>query len=126
MLGPAYMKISQRYIPTDIIQRNNLNPKFHNDYIYYKIKKGMCGLKQAALLAYIILVKNLRPYGYFPTSHTEGIWKHKTKPIIFCLTVYDFGVKCFHKKMLYISLMHFNNITNYPQIETETFFVVFK
>ncbi len=63
------------------------------------IKKGMYGLKQAALvLAYNFLKKNLAPHdGYEPIPHTDGLWKHKTRNITFCLCVDDFGIKYFHK-----------------------------
>ena len=91
------MKIPQKYIPPDIINKYNLKSKFHNGYIYCEINKGMYGLKQAALLAYNFLVKKLQPYGYNPIPHTIGIWTHKSRPITFSLCVDDFGVKCFHK-----------------------------
>ena len=66
---------------------------FHNDYIYVKIKKGMYGLKQAAILAYQHLVNNLAPFGYHPIPHTVGLWRHESRPISFCLCVDDFGIK---------------------------------
>ena len=53
----------------------------------------MYGLKQAAILAYDNLQKNLKPFGYSPVVGTIGIWKHVTRPITFCLCVDDFGIK---------------------------------
>ena len=41
--------------------------------MYYKINKGMYGLKQAPLLAYNFQVKNLQPYGYYPMPPIIGI-----------------------------------------------------
>ena len=34
---------------------------------------------------------------YHPIPHTIDIWKHKSRPITFCLYVDDFGVTYFHK-----------------------------
>ena len=49
----------------------NLDTKLATDgYIYVKIKKGMYRLKQAAVLAFDNLVKNLSRYGYSPIPHT--------------------------------------------------------
>ena len=59
------------------------------------IKKGMYGLKQAAILAYKHFVKLLAPHGYCPCPNTTGLWKHDTRPTKFCLYVNDFGVKYF-------------------------------
>ena len=53
----------------------------------------MCGLKQAAILAYGNLVQNLQPYGYKPIPHTPGLWNNDTKPITFFLCVNDFVIK---------------------------------
>ncbi len=97
MLNPEYMKIAYKYFPPDIITKNNLQDLVHNGYFYCKIKKGMYNLKQATLLAYNYLVSKLAPHGYCPIPHTIGLWKHDTKPIIFCLCVDDFGLKYTNK-----------------------------
>jgi hypothetical protein len=55
----------------------------------------MYGLKQAAILAYAHLVKQLAPYGYHPSPYTTGLWYHVIRPTKFCLCVDDFGVKYF-------------------------------
>ena len=52
MQQPEYMKVPFRFHPEDIQQRYDLYNKVHNNFIYIKIKGGMYGLKQAALLAY--------------------------------------------------------------------------
>ena len=49
------MKIPSRYITPIINHKYNLQRKIKNNYVYCKIKKGMYGLKQAALLAYNFL-----------------------------------------------------------------------
>jgi hypothetical protein len=53
----------------------------------------MYGLPQAGILANELLQRNLAKYGYRPTQHTHGLWKHDTRPISFSLVVEDFGVK---------------------------------
>ena len=58
----------------------------------------MYGLKQAAILAYQHIKNTLQPHGYYPVIGTVGLWKHKTRPISFCLCVDDFGIKYFDKK----------------------------
>ena len=58
-----YMRIPTKCIPHDIFSKYNLTTKIHNGYIYCKIKKGMHGLKQAAVLAFNRLKENLAPYG---------------------------------------------------------------
>ena len=68
----------------------------HGNYIYIKIKKGMYGLKQAAVLAYECLSKILKKAGYSPIPATLGLWKHSTRKPIFSLCVDDFGVKYYN------------------------------
>jgi len=58
----------------------------------------MYGLKQAGIIAYKHLVKNLLPYGYTPLHNTPGVWKHQRRKTTFTLCVDDFGVKYFDKK----------------------------
>ena len=53
----------------------------------------MYGLPQAGILANELLQKNLAKFGYYQCKHTPGIWKHKTRPIVFVLVVDYFGVK---------------------------------
>ena len=53
----------------------------------------MYGLPQSGILANKLLVKRLDLFGYYPVEHTPGLWKHKTRPVVFSLVVDDFGVK---------------------------------
>ena len=53
----------------------------------------MYGLKQAAVLTYDHLIKNLKIDGCYPIPHTVGLWTHSTHNICFCLCVDDFGIK---------------------------------
>ena len=98
MARPEYMRVLLKHFPADIVRRYNLtNIVTKNGYIFIKIKKGMYGLKQAAVLAYNELVKNLTPFGYFPIDTTNGLWAHKTRKTKFCLCVDDFGVKTYNE-----------------------------
>ena len=91
-----YMRIALKDIPDEILQEYNLTPLVHHGYLYVEIRKGMYGLKEAGIIAYNNLVKNMKPHGYYPVTHTPGIWRHKTLPTTFTLAVDDFGIKYFH------------------------------
>jgi hypothetical protein len=96
MKNNEFMRIKYKYFPEAIRKQYNLDRFVSSDgYIYIRIKKGMYGLKQAAILAYKHLVNQLAPYGYHPCPHTTGLWQHNTRPTKFCLCVEDFGVKYF-------------------------------
>jgi hypothetical protein len=96
MKDPEFMRIRYKYFPDAIRKQYNLDQFVTNTgYIYIRIKKGMYGLKQAALLAYKHLVNQLAPHGYHPCPYTTGLWEHDTRPTKFCLCVDDFGVKYF-------------------------------
>ena len=53
----------------------------------------MYRLKQAAILAYKLLVNRLESDEYFLVPLTNGLFKHKTQRTTFALCVDDFGVK---------------------------------
>ena len=53
----------------------------------------MYGLKQAAILAYKLLLKRLAQKGYHPIPLTDGLFKHTTRRTIFALCIDDFGIK---------------------------------
>jgi hypothetical protein len=97
MEGNEYMRIHSKYFFGEMREKYNIDNLVADDgYVYVKIKKGMYGLKQAALLAYKHLVNILQPFGYYPCPYTTGLWKHKTRPTVFCLCVDDFGIKYFN------------------------------
>ena len=99
MKKSEYMKVQYKHIPEDIRKHYNLGDKVTSDnYIYICIKKGMYGLKQAAVLAYNQLKEKLQPQGYAPVAGTVGIWEHTTRKTKFCLCVDDFGIKYFSKE----------------------------
>ena len=93
------MKVAYKHFPPDIREMYKLDQLVMKDgYIDVKIKKGMYGLKQAAILAYERLKVTLQQFGYHPVIGTVGLWKHMTRPIQFCLCVDDFGVKYYNRK----------------------------
>ena len=93
---PEYMWIHSKYFSDKFRRIYNLGNKIDADgYVYCKIRKGMYGLKQASILAYRLLVKNLKQYEYYPIDQAQGLWAHNTRKIKFALCVDDFGVKYF-------------------------------
>ena len=101
-----YLRIHSKYFSSQFRDSYKLHDKIHSDgYIYCRIKKGMYGLKQAAILAYKLLLKRLAQEGYTPIPLTDGLFRHKTRPTIFALCVDDFGIK-YH---LMEDLLHLQN-----------------
>ena len=98
MARPEYLRIHSKYFSTAFRTEYKLEPKIHSDgFVYCKVVKGMYGLKQAAILAYKLLLKRLENDGYVPIPLTNGLFKHKQRKTIFALCVDDFGVK-YHSK----------------------------
>ena len=94
-----YMRIHSRYFDQQFRNLYNLHDKIDRDgYVYCEIQLGMYGLKQAAILAYNLIKKRLKPAGYYPIKESNGLWRHKTRKTIFALCVDDFGVKYFNKE----------------------------
>ena len=87
-------------IPPDIVKQYNLNEIAIDGKVYVEIRKGMYCLPQAGILVNEVLQKNLVQFGYYQCKHTPGLWKHKTRPIVFVLVVDDFGVKYVGKEYL--------------------------
>ena len=74
-----YTRIHAKYFSKEFRDKYNLHNKINKDgYVYCIIQKGMYSLKQAAILAYKQLVKNLQQYRYTPIEGTTGLWSHKT------------------------------------------------
>ena len=91
------MRIPIKYIPQEIIDEYNASKFIKNGYIYVEIIKEMYGLKQAGIIANKLLKKRLSKYGFAPTKHTHGLWRHETRPIQFTLVVDDFGIEYTNK-----------------------------
>jgi hypothetical protein len=97
MKDPEYMRIKCKYFSAALRKKYNLDAIVLMRMVasIYKIKKGMYGLKQAALLACQHFVTQLAPHGYHPCPYTTGLWMDDTRPTKFCLCVNDFGIKYF-------------------------------
>ena len=68
------MKIPFRCIPEEICIPYNLYYLVEPDgYVYFKVRKGVHGLKQASRLAFDKLVKLLAPHGYFPALDSPSL-----------------------------------------------------
>jgi len=95
-----YMRVHRRYIPQEVLDEYNLSSEYFDSkgFAYLEIRKGMYGLKEAAILAYDQLKDHLAKYGYVPFKHTPGMWRHSTRPLTFTLAVDDFGIKYFSKQ----------------------------
>ena len=75
-----YMRIQARYFSDDIRLQYDIESLIDSYvYVYVRTKKGVYGLKQAAILAYNRLVKQLKPHGYHPCPETTGLRRHKTR-----------------------------------------------
>ena len=89
-----YIKIHLSKIPDEIIEKYELKSKADEEgFVYIEIRRGMYGLKQSGRIANEQLQAKLAKHGYYPTTTTSGLWKHKNRPIQFALVVDDFGVK---------------------------------
>ena len=93
MLQPEFMRIPLSSIPQTIIEQYKLMEMQSNGFVYVQIDGGMYGLPQATRLANDKLIPRLKAAGYYQAKHTPGLFRHKTKPVMFCLIVDDFGVQ---------------------------------
>jgi hypothetical protein len=72
-----YMKIHVSKIPPEIQKEYNVAAMADcNGYVYFEIRKGMYGLKEAGIVAWQHLVTHLKTYGYEPMRLTTGMWRH--------------------------------------------------
>ena len=99
---PEYIRIHKKYFSPNFVSTYKLHDKIAPDnHIYCGVKKGMYGLKQAAILAYKLLVKRLAIDGYYPIPLTNGLFAHRQLPTKFALTSFNERIEPF--KRLYIS-----------------------
>lgn len=97
--SPEYMRIHIRDITQEIIDEYNVMDYVDEDgYVYCKISGALYGLAQSGYIANKDLEKHLKPFGYYPSKTTAGLWHHKTRPITFTLIVDDFGNSVVNKE----------------------------
>ena len=91
---PEYIRLKISDIPDEIIHEYHLKKIVNSKgFVFLEVTKGMYGLPQAGLLANELLEKRLNKNGYYQSKIIPGLWKHKSRPIMFTLVVDDFGVK---------------------------------
>jgi hypothetical protein len=61
------------------------------------MRQAVWGLPQADILLNRHLLRKLAPFGYYESTNTPGLWRHKSKPITFTHVVNNFGVKFVNK-----------------------------
>ena len=94
MNKPEFLCMKLEHFPQDVIDHYRLNEKVdEKNCVYVRVKKGMCGLPQAGIIAQKLLEERLNEEGCHQSKTTPGFWKHDWRPVSFSLVVDDFGVK---------------------------------
>ena len=88
---PEYVKNQLSKIPEEFVTEYNLTSLVHKGWIYFEIRRGCYGLPQSGMLANKQLRVRLEKEGYYEARTTPGLWRHKWRPIQFCLVVDNFG-----------------------------------
>ena len=91
-----YMRIHRSKLPRETILKHRLDSIFHDDYIYFEVRKCIYGLPQSGKLSQTRLVKHLASHGYHQLPNVPCLFKHATRNITFSLVVDDFGVSYQH------------------------------
>ncbi len=84
--------------PKHTKRQYNLERHAKNGQVYLEIRRAIYGLPEASALANKLLKKRMAPQGYFEVAHTQGLWRHVTRPIQFLLVVDEFRVKYVRKQ----------------------------
>ena len=105
MPDPEYVRIKLADIPDEFISEYNLSGQDRDGWIYFEIRQGCYGLPQAGILANDLLRSRLVTEGFYEAASTPGLWRHKWRPLQFCLIVDDFGVE-------YVGIEHFDFLLN--------------
>ena len=109
---PKYVRIHLNYIPQKFITEYNLTAHARDCWVYFRTCKGVYVLPQAGKLANNLLCKRLDTKGRYEAATNPGLWIHKWCPVIFCLTVDDFGIEYVGKNTRNISSPHFRDTTH--------------
>ncbi len=76
-----------------IVKQYFLTQHVLHGFIYLEMQQAVWGLPQAGILTNKLLRKRLLPHGHYKCANTPGLWKRKTRPILFTLVVDNFGLK---------------------------------
>jgi len=90
---PEYMRMPVAYIPQDLRIELGMATLPDDASVLWEINKGLYGMPQAGLLAKTALNTLLSANGYDECVFTQGLYKHKTRPISFTVWVDDFLIK---------------------------------
>ena len=85
------MRIKLSNIPQEFIDEYDLTTHTCDGWIYFEILKGYYGLPQAGKLENDRLCVCVNKSGYYGSSTTPGLWRHKWIPIMFGLIVMTSG-----------------------------------
>jgi hypothetical protein len=88
-----YMKIPLTFFPEWFVEQYKLTRHALHGFLHLEMRRAVWGLPQAGILANKCLRQKLKPFGYYKSTNTPGLWLHDTWPILFTLLVDDFGVK---------------------------------
>ena len=94
------MRIPLKYFTQEIRDEYNIIDIEEDGYVFIEIRNGMYGSKEASILVFNYLVKNLAINGYHPVPFTAGSWNHETRQTTCILCVDDFGIKAYNKAKL--------------------------
>ena len=111
---PEYACIHLKDIPQELITEYNLTTYARDGWVYFRIYKGVYGLPHNGTLANNFLRKCLANKGYYEAATTPGLWIRKWCPIMFCLTLDDFGIEYVgkhHAKYLLSTLQEHYTVT---------------
>ena len=103
---PEFFQIRLEDIPKEFIAEYNLIPYANNGWVYFEIIKECYGLPQTGMLANDLIRTRLNNTGYYETTTTPGLWRHKWRPIMFVLIVDDFVIE-------YVGNNHLHHLRNF-------------
>ena len=95
------MSASLSDIPDDFIAKCILLGHDRDGWVYFEIRRCCSGLPQAGILANDLLRSRLVAEGFYEAASMPGLWRHKWRPLQFCLIVDDFGIE-------FVGIEHFN------------------
>ncbi len=88
-----YIRIERKKLLPASIDGPQSGTLFHNDAIYFQIRKCMYGLPQDGRLSQLRLISHLAKHGYHQCPNTPCLFRHDTLNVTFCLVVDDFGIR---------------------------------
>ena len=103
-----YISVPHKMLSQADINKLNLKFIINNDNIMVEIRKGAYRLPQAGRIVYDKLISHLDKGGYIPTYQTPGLFKYKTRSIIVCLVIDNFGITYEKKQDVDNLLKHFD------------------